>query len=85
MVRIFVIALSRIKWNARCVLFRKAQLRRFLVRMNLNRQRLIGAKYLEQERQFAETVSNCLAQQRVFIRIDHIAQRAYLAVGIFNF
>ncbi|MNE37927.1 hypothetical protein D3C80_1318020 [compost metagenome] len=85
MVRIFVVALGSIKGNARCILFRKAQLRRFLVRVNLNRQRLIGAQHFKEERQFAETVSNRISQQCSFIRLNHIAQRAHVAAGIFNF
>ncbi|MNT07737.1 hypothetical protein D3C72_1424520 [compost metagenome] len=85
MVRIFVVTFGGIQWDTGFILFLKTYFRGFLVRVHLNGERLGGAKHLEQERQFAETLGHGIAQERRFVRVDHLAQSAYLAAGIFNF
>ncbi len=85
MVRIFIVAFRRIQWNARRVLFGKADFRGLLIRVNLNRERLVGTQYLKQERQLTKALRDRLAQQRRFILVNNLPQRLRLTRRVLYF
>ncbi len=82
MVGIFIVALGGIQRNTRGVLFGKANFRCAFIRVNLDGERLGGAQYFEQERQFAETLGDVSAEKGIFIGLNDVAQRLRLAVGV---
>ena len=52
--------------------------------MNLNGERLGGAEHFKQERQFAETLCNLVAEQGGLVAVNDLAQRVRATVSVEN-
>ncbi|CHA00545.1 Uncharacterised protein [Salmonella enterica subsp. enterica serovar Typhi] len=81
MVRIFIVPLCGIHGDTRRIFFRETDFGIALIRVHLNRERLRGAQYFKQKRQFAETVGYRFAQHGGFILFDGVTQGDGFAVG----